>query len=71
VRHEMARLSLPIALLEAQHNIAQRDDLLKGGGKVQTPCLKILDAQGNIQWMYESKDIIKYLQYRFSGSAVD
>jgi len=30
VRHEMARLSLPIALLEAQHNIAQRDDLLKG-----------------------------------------
>jgi len=33
--------------------------------------LKILDAQGNIQWMYESKDIIKYLQYRFSGSAVD
>jgi len=33
VRHEMARLSLPIALLEAQHNIAQRDDLLKGGAR--------------------------------------
>jgi glutaredoxin len=66
VRHEMARLSLPITLREAQHNIKQRDELLKGGGKVQTPCLQIVDEHGNIQWMYESKDIIKYLQYHFS-----
>ena len=66
VRHEMARLSLPIALLEAQHDEANRAELLQGGGKVQTPCLRITDGQGQIQWMYESKDIIQYLQQRFS-----
>lgn len=66
VRHEMARLTLPIQLREAQHDAMYRGDLLQGGGKVQTPCLQILDEQGNIQWMYESNDIIKYLQHRFS-----
>lgn len=66
VRHEMARLSLPIQLRDAQHDPEHKTDLLQGGGKVQTPCLQIKDAQGNVQWMYESSDIIKYLQQRFS-----
>jgi glutaredoxin len=66
VRHEMAHLSLPIALLDAQHDTTHRDALLQGGGKVQTPCLRITDAQGGVQWMYESNDIIQYLQQRFS-----
>ncbi len=65
-RHEMARLSLPIQLLDAQHDAGHRADLEQGGGKYQTPCLKITDAQGNVQWMYESGDIIKYLQQRFA-----
>lgn len=66
VRREMARLSLLIALRDAQHNPEHRADLLQGGGKIQTPCLRIADGQGNVQWMYESNDIIKYLQQRFS-----
>jgi glutaredoxin len=66
VRREMARMSLPIALRDAQHNPEHRADLLQGGGKIQTPCLQIADGQGNVQWMYESNDIIKYLQQRFS-----
>jgi glutaredoxin len=66
VRHEMSRLSLPIQLREAQHDAKNKSDLLQGGGKVQTPCLQIVDEGGNIQWMYESNDIIKYLQHRFA-----
>lgn len=66
VRHEMARLSLPIELRDAQHNAELRADLLQGGGKIQTPCLRIADGRGNIQWMFESNDIIKYLQQRFA-----
>jgi glutathione S-transferase len=62
----MARLSLPITLRDAQHDSEHREALLQGGGKVQTPCLRITDAQGQVQWMYESNDIIKYLQQRFS-----
>lgn len=66
VRHEMARLSLPIQLHDAQHDAAHRAHLLQGGGKIQTPCLRIEDGQGSVQWMYESDDIIKYLRQRFS-----
>ncbi|MBI4809214.1 MAG: glutathione S-transferase N-terminal domain-containing protein [Nitrosomonadales bacterium] len=66
VRHEMARLSLPITLRDAQHDPEHRKALLQGGGKIQTPCLHITDAQGQVQWMYESNDIIRYLQQRFS-----
>ena len=35
--------------------------LIKGGGKTQVPCLRIDDGSGNVQWMYESDDIIRYL----------
>ena len=36
-------------------------ELIKGGGKTQVPCLRIDDGIGNVQWMYESDDIIQYL----------
>jgi len=66
VRHEIARLSLPIILREAQYDESNRAVLLQGGGKVQTPCLQITNEQGETQWLYESKDIIAYLQKRFA-----
>jgi len=66
VRREMRRLSLNIELLDAQHSEQNRAALLQGGGKVMTPCLKITDAQGNSQWMYESAQIIQYLNTRFA-----
>jgi len=66
VRHEMARLSLPIALRDAQHDEGHMAELQQGGGKIQTPCLRIADEQGQVRWLYESGDIIKYLQQRFA-----
>ncbi|MBZ0105353.1 MAG: glutathione S-transferase N-terminal domain-containing protein [Sulfuricella denitrificans] len=66
VRKEISRLSLNIELRDAQHDPQHREALLQGGGKIQTPCLKITDEQGNSRWMYESGDIIQYLQQRFS-----
>lgn len=66
VRKEISRLSLNIELRDAQHDPQHREALLQGGGKIQTPCLKITGEQGNSRWMYESGDIIQYLQQRFS-----
>lgn len=68
-RHEMARLSLPIMLRDAQHDTVHRADLLTGGGKIQTPCLRITGEQGDVRWLYESKEIIGYLQGRFAPAA--
>lgn len=35
--------------------------LVAGGGMTQVPCLRIENADGNVEWMYESDDIIRYL----------
>lgn len=60
VRREIHRLNLNIALQDATQKDVE-DTLIKGGGKRKVPCLKI--SNGNTtQWMYESKDIIAYLQ---------
>jgi glutaredoxin len=66
VRKEMRRLSLKIELRDARNDPRHRADLLQGGGAVKVPCLRITDEHGNDQWMYESGDIIHYLQQRFS-----
>lgn len=35
--------------------------LIAGGGKSQVPCLRIESPDGEVEWMYESDDIIRYL----------
>jgi glutaredoxin len=67
VRQEMRRLSLDIQLLDAQPEGRHRADLLRGGGRAMVPCLRITDAAGNSEWMYESSAIIDYLRGRFSA----
>jgi glutathione S-transferase len=66
VRQELRRLSLDIECLDAQHDQGNRDDLERGGGRVMVPCLKISDASGASQWLYESGKIIEYLRGRFA-----
>jgi len=66
VRRQIKRQSLNIPLLDAQYNQQHREELLNGGGKVTVPCLKLVSDTGEVSWMYESNDIIQYLQDNFS-----
>ena len=63
-RRTIKRLNLPIETRNAQSG-QYRAELLAGGGEVKVPCLKIESNEG-VQWMYESGDIIQYLEKRFS-----
>jgi len=63
-RRAIKRLNLPIETRNAQSG-QYRVELLAGGGEVKVPCLKIESDEG-VQWMYESADIIQYLEKRFS-----
>lgn len=67
VKRHNKRLSLKIETRDAQHNPTYREELLQGGGEIKVPCLKIIDKKGNDSWMYESEDIMKYLQDRFAA----
>ena len=66
IRRQIKRQSLNIPLLDAQHNQQHRKELLNGGGEVKVPCLKIVSDTGEVSWMYESNDIMQYLQDNFS-----
>ncbi len=67
VKRNNKRLSLNIETRDAQHNPTYREELLQGGGQIKVPCLKIIDDKGNDSWMYESDDILQYLQDRFAA----
>ena len=67
VRRAMKRQSLNIRTCDAKKSEINRTELLEGGGKIKVPCLKIEDEAGNVQWMYESSEIINYLQIEYSS----
>jgi len=47
---------------DIQKEPVYRKELISGGGKPQVPCLKIETENGTIHWLYESRDIIRFLQ---------
>ena len=67
VRQEMRRLSLPIDKRDAQHNTANRDELMQGSGATKVPCLKITEANGETRWLQDSDAIVAHLRERFAA----
>lgn len=63
-RRALHRLNLPITLRDASQGSPYRDELQNGGGHIKVPCLRI-DEDEKASWLYESNDIIAYLENRF------
>lgn len=70
VRRSMKRMSLPVDMRDPKRSIDATQELISGAGKLKVPCLKIMNDDGKAQWMFESKEIIKYLEQRFAESKV-
>ncbi len=66
-RRAIHRLNVPISYVDAQSNKQNRDDLLSGGGAIKVPCLRI-EENDKITWMYESNEIISYLNDKFDDT---
>ncbi|WP_371194751.1 glutathione S-transferase N-terminal domain-containing protein [Glaciecola sp. SC05] len=64
-RRAMYKMNLPITKRNVSQGSPYREELLQGGGKVQTPCLRIESTDG-VQWLYDSNEIINYLRARFA-----
>ncbi len=62
-RRTIKRLNLSMETRNAQAG-QFRAELLAGGGEVKVPCLRIKQGD-DITWMYESSDIMAYLDKRF------
>lgn len=65
VRRAMKRNGLNIQTRDAKGHISYRNELLSEGGKLKVPCLRIEQGE-SVSWMYESSDIIQYLEGRFA-----
>jgi len=68
VRWHMKRNSLNIETRDAKRNLRRADELTKGGGKLKVPCLRIEEPNGTTTWLYESSEIIAYLEQEFQLS---
>lgn len=65
VRRAMKRQSVKFDLRDAKNDQTHRAELETGGGKIKVPCLRI-EQDGQVQWMYESSDIVAYLEREFA-----
>ncbi|EIO9964713.1 glutaredoxin [Pseudomonas psychrotolerans] len=63
-RRALHRLNLPVRLKDIKKEPHLRAELEQGGGRVKVPCLRIDEGSQSV-WMYESDDIIAYLEQRY------
>ena len=66
VRRAMKRQSLKIETRDVKRSELAKQELLAGGGDLKVPCLRIEGGRGEVEWMYESTEIIDYLARRFA-----
>jgi len=57
-------MHLKIAGVNVSQDYDARQRLMEEGGRSQVPALRIDRADGSVEWMYESLDIIDYLRKR-------
>lgn len=62
VRRSMKRGGLNFSLKNINQDEKLRQELIEFGGKRTVPCLKIVGDDKQVTWLYESSDIIQYLQ---------
>ncbi|MCO4836720.1 MAG: glutaredoxin [Oceanospirillaceae bacterium] len=65
VRRELKRHALHIELRDAKNNAQYKAQLTQEGGRHKVPCLRIEQADGAVEWLYESNDIIARLKSQF------
>ncbi|MEE1672520.1 glutaredoxin [Agarivorans aestuarii] len=61
VRRSMKRNSLSIGLRDIKAQPKYLEELVAQGGSRKVPCLRI-ESGDEVEWLYESNDIINYLE---------
>ena len=61
VRDFLARKNIQVSMKDIHQNLANREELIKIGGKPQVPCL-VIDGKA----LYESLDIIEWFKKNYA-----
>ncbi len=65
VRAAIKGLGAEVEIRDTMREPQHRQELIEGGGRATVPCLRIDHSDGRTEWMYESGDIIDFLDERF------
>jgi len=71
VRRALRRNGLNLEIRDAKRDEQHKQALQNEGGKLKVPCLRIDEPGGEVRWMYESSDIISYLEKTYVAEARD
>jgi glutaredoxin len=66
VRRQLKRHALHIELRDAKNDAELKAELVREGGRHKVPCLRIEKADKSVEWLYESNDIVAYLNTQFN-----
>ena len=64
VKAFLAHAGIDIPMRDTMVDREADRELRAGGGKATVPCLRITSEDGAVRWLYESRDIIAYLETR-------
>ena len=64
VRRHMRRRSIKIELKDAKTDPAIKEELIREGGKHKVPCLRIAEGTKEVQWLYSSDEICRFLDVK-------
>jgi glutaredoxin 2 len=71
VRFVIDELGVEVELRNTIELRAYSDEVLEATGRRTVPVLRIEDADGAVEWMPESNDIIRYLFERYGAPESD
>ena len=61
-RRVIAQTGADIEKRDIRLSSAYRSELISEGGRPQVPCLRIEKDNGNVEWLYESADINRFIR---------
>jgi glutaredoxin len=64
-RRALRRLNVSLPICDIAKNTEYRHELENKGGRVMVPCLRVEEGD-DVRWLYQSKDIIAYLEQRLA-----
>ncbi len=65
VRHAAHSLGVQLKLADINQDPQSRQELVGARGRTTVPVLRIENENGDVEWMPESADIVRYLNQRF------
>lgn len=61
VKSFLSTRGIDIPMRNTVMDVSAYKELVSGGGRATVPCLRIERDEGQVEWMYESIDIIRFI----------